>query len=61
MALIKNENHFWKKSSRSVESDCVEACRTESVVLVRDSKDTSGPTLAFTEGAWTSFISSIRR
>ncbi|WP_433283919.1 DUF397 domain-containing protein [Micromonospora sp. CA-244673] len=31
------------------------------VVLVRDSKDPAGPTLAFTPDAWRSLITSLRR
>ncbi|MFE9203902.1 DUF397 domain-containing protein [Micromonospora sp. NPDC007230] len=49
----------WRKSSRSTDSggNCVEvADNLPGVVLVRDSKDSSGPTLSFTPDAWRSFL-----
>jgi hypothetical protein len=60
MALTTQDgNRVWTKSSKSVESDCIEACRTN-LILLRDSKDPAGPTLAFNERAWTAFVSAIR-
>ncbi|MGY0003491.1 DUF397 domain-containing protein [Micromonospora sp. I033] len=49
----------WRKSTRSDnDGNCVEvAGNLSGVVLVRDSKDPSGPTLAFTPDAWRSFVS----
>ncbi|MEV4491302.1 DUF397 domain-containing protein [Micromonospora coxensis] len=49
----------WRTSSRSTDSggNCVEvADNLPGVVLVRDSKDRSGPTLRFTADAWRSFL-----
>lgn len=53
----------WRKSIRSAnEGNCVEvADNLPGVVLVRDSKDPSGPTLAFTPDAWRSLVTSLRR
>ncbi|MFG3580779.1 DUF397 domain-containing protein [Micromonospora chersina] len=53
----------WRKSVRSAnEGNCVEvADNLPGVVLVRDSKDPSGPTLAFTPDAWRSLVTSLRR
>ncbi|TYB36783.1 DUF397 domain-containing protein [Micromonospora sp. AP08] len=53
----------WRKSIRSAnEGNCVEvADNLPGVVLVRDSKDPSGPTLAFTLAAWRSLVTSLRR
>ncbi|MFG3604218.1 DUF397 domain-containing protein [Micromonospora chersina] len=54
----------WRTSSRSTDSggNCVEvADNLPGVVLVRDSKDPSGPTLAFTPAAWRSLVTSLRR
>ena len=48
----------WRKSSRSGSSgtgDCVEVAFAARAVGVRDSKNTSGPTLAFSPTAWRSF------
>ncbi|MEU8164404.1 DUF397 domain-containing protein [Micromonospora parva] len=49
----------WRTSTRSTDSggNCVEvADNLPSVVLVRDSKDRSGPILAFAPGAWRGFV-----
>ncbi|MFU8851368.1 DUF397 domain-containing protein [Micromonospora sp. SL1-18] len=52
----------WRKSTRSAnEGNCVEvADNLPGVVLVRDSKDRSGPTLSFTPGAWRTLITALR-
>ncbi|OKI57962.1 DUF397 domain-containing protein [Micromonospora sp. CB01531] len=53
----------WRKSSRSTDSggNCVEvADNLPGVVLVRDSKDRSGPTLSFTPDAWRSLVAAFR-
>ncbi|SCG59891.1 DUF397 domain-containing protein [Micromonospora coxensis] len=53
----------WRTSSRSTDSggNCVEvADNLPGVVLVRDSKDRSGPTLRFTPTAWRSFLTHTR-
>ncbi|MFF2353098.1 DUF397 domain-containing protein [Kitasatospora sp. NPDC058115] len=48
----------WFKSSHSSNEggDCVEVAETADSVLVRDSKDKSGPQLAFSPAAWRSFV-----
>ncbi|MFF3854633.1 DUF397 domain-containing protein [Micromonospora sp. NPDC002575] len=47
----------WFTSSRSANNgDCVECAVLPDVVAVRDSKDRSGPTLAFAPHQWTSFV-----
>ncbi|MEU8015418.1 DUF397 domain-containing protein [Micromonospora parva] len=49
----------WRTSTRSTDSggNCVEvADNVPGVVLVRDSKDRSGPTLTFAPAAWRDFI-----
>ncbi|MGI5524578.1 DUF397 domain-containing protein [Micromonospora sp. CA-259024] len=49
----------WRTSTRSTDSggNCVEvADNLPGVVLVRDSKDRSGPTLTFAPAAWRGFI-----
>ncbi|WFE27230.1 DUF397 domain-containing protein [Solwaraspora sp. WMMD791] len=50
---------MWRKSSRSNSngSDCVEvADNLPGRVLVRDSKDQTGPALTFDPTAWRSFV-----
>ena len=50
----------WVKSSYSDSSngsECVEVAAARDAVLVRDSKNTEGPLLAFAERAWADFTS----
>ncbi|MFG2914228.1 DUF397 domain-containing protein [Kitasatospora sp. NPDC048298] len=48
----------WFKSSYSTNEDanCVEVAETPGVVHVRDSKDKSGPQLAFEPASWDAFV-----
>ncbi|MFJ4187194.1 DUF397 domain-containing protein [Kitasatospora sp. NPDC089509] len=48
----------WFKSSYSTNegAQCVEVAETPGVVHVRDSKDKSGPQLAFEPAAWKAFV-----
>ncbi|MFE6056600.1 DUF397 domain-containing protein [Kitasatospora sp. NPDC056446] len=48
----------WRKSSYSTneEVQCVEVADATEAVLVRDSKDKSGPHLTFAPTAWTAFV-----
>ncbi|MFJ1651850.1 DUF397 domain-containing protein [Streptomyces sp. NPDC088337] len=49
----------WFKSSYSSGTDgnsCVELAVTPGTVHVRDSKNTEGPQLALTPGAWADFV-----
>jgi len=56
------ENAKWRTSSRSGgNGNCVEvADNLAAVIAVRDSKDRSGPVLAFSPTAWASFTASLR-
>lgn len=52
----------WRKSSASGGSnECVEIACGGSWVLVRDSRDPSGPALAFTPTQWSAFVEHIQR
>ncbi|HCT75417.1 MAG TPA: DUF397 domain-containing protein [Micromonosporaceae bacterium] len=47
----------WRKSSYSGdEGNCVEIAVTPSAVAVRDSKNTTGPTLEFPRSGWHTFL-----
>lgn len=48
----------WFKSSYSTNegANCVEVAGTPGVIHVRDSKDKSGPQLAFEPAAWEAFV-----
>ncbi|SCL29251.1 protein of unknown function [Micromonospora nigra] len=53
----------WRKSTRSGNNggDCVEvADNLPGVVGVRDSKDPTGPALAFRPSAWKAFVTQVR-
>ncbi|WBB51766.1 DUF397 domain-containing protein [Verrucosispora sp. WMMA2044] len=54
----------WRKSTRSGAGggDCVEvADNLTGIVLVRDTKDRDGGTLAFTPAAWASFVGQAKQ
>ncbi len=46
----------WRKSTASVQGECVEAASNGNAVVVRDSKDRRGPVLKFSSGAWRNFL-----
>ncbi|MEU0133553.1 DUF397 domain-containing protein [Streptomyces sp. NPDC006296] len=54
----------WFKSSYSDSSDgndCVEVAARPSLVLVRDSKERSGPRLGFAPSVWAAFVGHASR
>jgi hypothetical protein len=53
----------WRKASYSASNGggCVEVAGQASSVLVRDTKDRSGPVLRFTPGAWRRFADRVKR
>jgi hypothetical protein len=55
-------NVAWRKSSYSGGSggNCIEVANAASMVMVRDTRDRDGGTLAFTAGAWEAFTASLR-
>jgi hypothetical protein len=51
----------WRKSSRSgAAGHCVEVASTRAAILVRDSKDATGPVLSFDTPDWTGFLAGVR-
>jgi predicted secreted Zn-dependent protease len=51
----------WRKSSRSgAAGHCVEVAEAPTAVLVRDSKDATGPVLSFGAPDWTGFLAGVR-
>jgi hypothetical protein len=48
---------IWRKSSKSYsDGHCVEVAWTGQRMLVRDSKDATGPKLEFSMEAWAAFV-----
>jgi hypothetical protein len=51
----------WRKTTYSNGGEnCVETASGSGVVLVRDTKDRDGGTLAFSAGAWERFTASLQ-
>lgn len=51
----------WRKASYSgSQAECVEVADTTDIVLVRDTTNRNGGTLAFTPDAWRAFADSLR-
>ena len=54
---------MWRTSSYTGNGggNCVEVGGAASVIVVRDTKDRNGGTLAFSAGAWDAFAASLKR
>jgi hypothetical protein len=50
----------WRKSTASEPNDCVEVAFVEHAVLVRHSRDPSGPKLTYSEAEWAAFLAGVR-
>ena len=52
----------WRKSTYSDANggNCVETASSDSVVLIRDTTDRDGGTLAFAADAWQAFLATLR-
>lgn len=51
----------WRKSSYSGSgNNCVEVATSDAAVVIRDSKNPSGPALTFSPQAWETFTRSIK-
>jgi len=59
VADIQGNTTGWKKSSRSVEGNCVEVNLDGDGVLIRDTKDRQGPMLSVSKEAWLAFLDGI--
>ncbi|MEV0271657.1 DUF397 domain-containing protein [Hamadaea sp. NPDC050747] len=49
----------WERSERCGDGACVEAASQGDEILVRDSKDPSGPVLRFTRREWEAFLGGV--
>jgi uncharacterized protein DUF397 len=52
----------WRKARRSGDNggDCVEVAALTGGMAVRDSKNPTGPALAFTPHEWTAFVTGVK-
>jgi hypothetical protein len=50
----------FRKSSKSCSGGCVEVAMTPGGVLVRDTKDNTGPMLTFTAHEWHAFVAGAK-
>ncbi len=51
---------IWRRSTRCEGGQCVEVAQSGAAVVVRDSKDPDGPTLAFSLEEWSGFLNGLR-
>ena len=52
-------SEIWKKSSASGDGACVEVRRTHRGVQLRDSKNSGGAVLEFTDAEWMAFLKGV--
>lgn len=59
---IDNSELVWRKSSASGDSgqECVEVATVSAAVIVRNSRDREGPTLAFAHQEWARLIAVVQ-
>jgi hypothetical protein len=55
-----NGRAVWRRSSHCADNTCVEVASLDGHVLVRDSKDRSGPVLEFSGREWAAFVRGVR-
>lgn len=55
------EGATWRKSTKSVPENCVEATHVAGHVAVRDSKNPGGSPLIFTSSEWNAFLAGAKR
>ncbi len=62
MTTHEPDRIVWRTSSYTANgSACVEVAPVQTGVLVRDSKDPEGPTLAVSTAAWRVFLGTVTR
>ena len=58
---MQDATFSWRKSTRSgAAGHCVEVATVPTTVLMRDSKDVTGPVLTFGDTDWAGFIAGVR-
>jgi hypothetical protein len=61
MSNTGNLSVIWRKSSFSVNGDCVEIAIQNESVLIRDTKDRNGGIISVSCSAWRELIQAIQR
>ncbi|WP_344934501.1 DUF397 domain-containing protein [Sphaerisporangium flaviroseum] len=61
MSVTDNRRGLWRRSSHSVNGNCVEVRFDPVQALVRDSKKPGGPILAFPIAEWKVFTSTLNK
>jgi hypothetical protein len=56
-----SERLVWRKSTDSLNGDCVEVAPLPGGVAVRDSKNPDGPMLEFTHSEWRAFLAGANK
>jgi hypothetical protein len=56
---MADEAVVWRKSTKSGGSNCLQLAFVHDFILVRDSKDPSGPTLRFNRSEWLAFTAGL--
>ena len=56
----RGEPLTWRKSSFSMNGDCVELALEKEFVHIRDSKDAARLELRFTRAKWLSFVAALK-
>jgi hypothetical protein len=51
----------WRKSMASGGGDCVEVAFAHESMLLRHSREPSGPVLSFSPSEWAAFLTGVRR
>lgn len=60
MADLDRTHIVWRKSEASESGGCVEVAFVDASVLVRQSRDPSGPILRFSHSEWSAFLVGAR-
>jgi hypothetical protein len=59
LAKPESSQPAWRKSTRSLNGDCVEIAITNTIIWIRDSKDPDGVKLSFAADNWRHFIAGL--
>jgi hypothetical protein len=57
--MVDLSEAMWRKSSRSMNGNCVEVAFVDGQVAMRDSKHPTGPVLMFSQDEWKAFVAGL--